>query len=234
MGDEQHRLARRHPKRLEVEAHLLARQRVECAERLVHQQQWRVVDQRPRDGHALAHAAREFVGVAIGKVFEADLTEQSQRPVPVGARVERAQLDLHEHVVERGAPVEQHGALEDDAQIGLRTIDDSAIDAHFAGARQVQARDQPQQGALAAARRSDDRQEFALPDRQVDALERMRFALAATVRLGDADDVDVGSAASRRSGCSALGRLGVGDTQGQGTNSLVWKVVQVLSVCSSR
>ena len=77
--DEQHRLVRCEPQRLEVEAHLLARQRVECAERLVHQQQRRVVDQRARNRHALAHSAGELVRITIGEILEPDLLEQPQR-----------------------------------------------------------------------------------------------------------------------------------------------------------
>ena len=63
------------------------------------------------------------------------------------------------------------------------------------GARQVQARDDPQQRALAAARRADDREEFAFADRKVDRVERMRFArrraVAASIGLRDAGELDV-------------------------------------------
>ena len=50
----------RQPQRLEIDAHLLARQRVERAERLIHDQQRRIMDQRAHDRGALAHAARQF------------------------------------------------------------------------------------------------------------------------------------------------------------------------------
>ena len=43
--------------RSKLEAHLVARQRVERRERLVHQQNIRIEQQRPGDGDALLHAA---------------------------------------------------------------------------------------------------------------------------------------------------------------------------------
>ncbi len=53
------------PDAQEFEVHLLARQRIERAERLVHQDQLRIVHQRTRDGRALLHAARQLVGVLV-------------------------------------------------------------------------------------------------------------------------------------------------------------------------
>ena len=79
VGDEQHGLARAQPERLEVDAHLLARQRVERAERLVHQQQRRIVDQRAHDRVALAHAARQLARVAVGELAEPDRSQQARR-----------------------------------------------------------------------------------------------------------------------------------------------------------
>ena len=43
------------------------RERVERAERLVHEQHLRVVRERARDRHALLHAARELLGVGVGE-----------------------------------------------------------------------------------------------------------------------------------------------------------------------
>ena len=51
---------------------LLARQRVERAERLVHQQEFGVVGQHARDRHALLHAARQLVRIAVGEALQAD------------------------------------------------------------------------------------------------------------------------------------------------------------------
>ena len=48
------------PELLEIDPHLLARQRIERAEGLVHHQKRRIVDQRAHDRDALAHAARKL------------------------------------------------------------------------------------------------------------------------------------------------------------------------------
>ena len=62
---------------LVVEA--LARQGIERAERLVEQQDLRVADERARDRHALAHAARQLVRIRLGEVGDADELEQLAR-----------------------------------------------------------------------------------------------------------------------------------------------------------
>jgi hypothetical protein len=51
---------------LEVDTHLLAGQRIERAERFVHEQKQRAVQESPRDRGPLPHAARQFVRKAVG------------------------------------------------------------------------------------------------------------------------------------------------------------------------
>ena len=58
VGDEDDGLAAFAPDPQHLQVHLFAGQRVERAERLVHQDQFRVVDERARDSGALLHAAR--------------------------------------------------------------------------------------------------------------------------------------------------------------------------------
>ncbi len=62
VGDEDDGLALGLPQRQQLELQPLAGQRVERAERLVHEQDERVGGQRAGDRHALAHAARDAVG----------------------------------------------------------------------------------------------------------------------------------------------------------------------------
>ncbi len=140
------------PQRLEVEAHLLARQRIERAERLVHQQQRRVVDQRARDRDALAHAARQLVRIAIGEIPEPDLVEQPQRTVAIRARVERratrpAPARCRARCASRAAP--GSGTRCRGSVCGPSTI--AAVDAHLARARQHAGR---RRGAAACSCRS--------------------------------------------------------------------------------
>ena len=57
-------------------AHVGAGDLVEGGERLVHEQQRRAERERPHEGDALLHAARQLVRVGVGEVPEADLGEQ--------------------------------------------------------------------------------------------------------------------------------------------------------------
>ena len=75
--DEQHGLAGLHPQLFEIDAHLLARERIERAERLVHQQQRRIVDQRAHDRGALAHAAGELARPAVVEFARPTLASSS-------------------------------------------------------------------------------------------------------------------------------------------------------------
>ena len=237
MRDEQHGLARLHPQLFQIDAHLLARERIERAERLVHQQQRRIVDQRAHDRGTLAHAAGQLARTAVVEFAKPDLGEQLMRARHVGLRIEIAQLELQQHIAEHVAPFEQHRALEHDAEVRLRAGDFLPVEQHAAAGVAQQPRDDAQQRALAAAGGPDDREKLALPHGQIDAVERVRRRSAAAEDLADALHLDVGTRSRAR-------RLHVRDhpkrrLHGQldaafGRNSLVWNAVQGLSVCTSR
>ena len=72
MGDEEDHLRRAPPDVEDQLLRLLARQRVERAERLVHQQRLGVGGERAGDADALLHAARKLVDHAVAKFGEAD------------------------------------------------------------------------------------------------------------------------------------------------------------------
>ena len=76
MGNEQDGLSLLARQLMEVEAHLVARDGVERAEWLIHQQQVGIVDERAHDRGALVHAARQLVGKAIGELAKADAGEE--------------------------------------------------------------------------------------------------------------------------------------------------------------
>jgi hypothetical protein len=219
------------------------------------QQQRRVVDQR---------AQRSRRAGACRPTARADSGPRSRRGptcasscsarVAILARVEAAQLDLHQHVGERGTPVEEHRTLEHDAEVRLRPVDRAPGDAHHAGRRQEQARDQAQERALAASGRPDDREELALADRKVDVLERVRLAFLAPIGLRDIGDLHIvhrtkvetyfrpGAFPADRGQSPTIHGLNIHARprstrdmgRCHGRNSFVWKVVQVLSVDSSR
>ena len=86
VGDEQHRLAVGAPQIEQQVAHDLPGLRVERAERLVHQQDFRIADQHLRQPDALALAAREHVRIAVAERAEAHARE----PVLARARALRS------------------------------------------------------------------------------------------------------------------------------------------------
>ncbi len=64
MGDEEHGLGILHQQPLEIAAELLAGHGIQRPQGLVHQDQRRIMDQRPAEGGALLHPARELMGQA--------------------------------------------------------------------------------------------------------------------------------------------------------------------------
>ena len=56
-----------------------ARLRVERAERLVHQQDARLIGERAHDRHALLHAARQLMRIGVGEFLQADQLQPLQR-----------------------------------------------------------------------------------------------------------------------------------------------------------
>ena len=72
VGDEDDGLAELPPEPQNQPLHLLARQRVERPERLVHQDHLGLVGEAARERHPLLHAARELVDRPVGEPVEAD------------------------------------------------------------------------------------------------------------------------------------------------------------------
>ena len=68
--------------------------------------------------------------------------------------------------------------LKHKAAIAARLAHDAAVEQHFARGRLFEAGDDAQERGLAAAARSDDRDELAAIDGQVDAAQRVELAEA--------------------------------------------------------
>ena len=145
---EEHRLAQvvRHQhdgdlaRRVQVADHapqLLARERIERAERLVEHQQIRLVDQRAAERGALLHAAGELPGKLVALAAEADRGEQRLGARDVfglvaadAAAVRLDDLERQQQVFQRGAPGQQRRRLERHAGDLDRLAHDRARDLH--------------------------------------------------------------------------------------------------------
>ena len=106
MRDEHHGLALLRPlhERKELLLQNFARLRVERRERLIHQENRRVHDQRAHETHALLHSARELVGIMALEAGESDQVEIVHDPrFDFGARHARHRQPEC-RVVEDGLP----------------------------------------------------------------------------------------------------------------------------------
>src|SRR5688572_9517166 len=71
VGDQHHGLAARHPNALQLGVHALASERIERAERLVHQEKLGIARERAHDRGALLHSTRKFVRIFVLEAFQA-------------------------------------------------------------------------------------------------------------------------------------------------------------------
>ena len=131
VGDHQDRLDRDAPFLPQVEqvgAQRFGGQHVERRERLVHQQDFRLDDQRAGEADALAHAAGKLLRIGGFEAVETDDVDRLQRALArfVGRDALRPQPDLD--VVEHGQPGEQREALEHHRDAFGRAVDRLAVD----------------------------------------------------------------------------------------------------------
>ena len=163
MGHQQGGEAALAPQRFDQGLHLDAGQGVKRTQRLVQQQQLRVVHQRPGQGHALPLAPREHRRPFAGALLQADLLQGVQGKRDVLPGQSQRHIGLHP------LPGQQARILEHDAHFGFAAgivfID------HLTAAGRIQLRHQAQQRALAATTATDDGDEFAGGDVQIDVVQ---------------------------------------------------------------
>ena len=172
--------------------HHFARLRIECAEGLVHQQNFGAPHQRAGDGDALLHAARQLIGPGIGGGSQPHQAEQrigtAGRGLNVGlaevlAAVFKAAAELD--VVHYREPGIQAVMLEHHGAVGPGAHDGLAVDPDVTGGVVLQPADDPQQGRLAAAGSPDKGDEFVVGDVETDVLQRLDAMSAFAEHLAD-------------------------------------------------
>ena len=135
--------------------HFHAGEFVERAERLVHQQKLRLVDERTAQRDALLHAAGQLRRIGLLETFKADQRQQ----ILGGARRRGigSPEDFHrkQNIGEDCAPRHQIRLLEHDAEIGLRLVHVAAVDLNRAARCRHQPADDLQERRLAAAARPE-------------------------------------------------------------------------------
>ncbi len=101
---------------------VLARERIERREGLVHEQQVGVEGECPSDSKALPHPARELSGIRVGEVGKTHLLETGVRSFLDLALVELAYLQTERRVVKDRLPREEPEVLEDQRRARAGTV----------------------------------------------------------------------------------------------------------------
>jgi hypothetical protein len=117
VGDEQRRIPFETPQLLQLEPHALARENVEGAERLVHQQESRSDQKRPANRHALLHPAGQLMRVMIFEAGKTRKLDQLEGLRAIARSRIAAHLDAEQDVAQHRAPGHEDGRLEDHAGI---------------------------------------------------------------------------------------------------------------------
>ena len=171
VGDQDGRRSGLPPDVQELDVHPLAGDLIQGTERLVEQEDAGVQDERPGDGDALLHAARELGRTRVLETLEADEPDQVQRLARLGAIA--GDLERQPDILDDGPPGQERRALEDEAHLmrQARLGRCRAFDLHLAGGRLQHVGHQPQKRALAAAGRADQRVEAARREIERDIVE---------------------------------------------------------------
>ena len=166
MGHEEDRGLRLAPEVEQEVLHIHARHRIERAEGFVHQNDSWSQNERLGDGNPLPHASGELVRVfgliaRDGKTHVADPLSRQLLANPAGNALA---LKTESHVVQHAAMIEAGVVLKDHAPVRPRILHGLAENQNLAAGWRMlraQARNQPQDGALAAAAGPQDANEFS-------------------------------------------------------------------------
>ena len=160
----------------QLHAHLC----VERRERLVEEQHARLDRERARERDALLHAAGELMRIAVARVPEADELEQLARRASRRSALSRPRIfkpySTFCRAVMFGKSEYAWKTMPMSRLFGGDARDVLAVDDDPARVGAVEAGDEPQRRRLAAARRPEQREELALAELDLDAVERLHGA----------------------------------------------------------
>jgi hypothetical protein len=179
-GDVDHRALQPGVQLADFGAHLHAHLRVEVGKRFVEQERLGLADDgAAADGHALALAAGEGLGLALEIIDDAqDFRRLHDALVDFRLGI-LAQLQAEGHVVVHAHVRIERVVLEDHRDVAVLrrdVVDLLAVDEDGALADVFEAGDHPQRGGLAAAGWADQHHEFLVLDFQVRVVHRRDVA----------------------------------------------------------
>ena len=194
MGHQQRRGAGLRPDPQQLEVHALPRDLIQCAERLVEQQNIRRQHQRPRDGDALLHAAGQLMRQGVFEALQPDKIDQfvaaARRPLGAVAPTTSSGSSMFCLTERQGSRVGLWNTKPSEwAWRAARGVSPPSVIG--AGMRLHDVGDQPQQRRLSAAARPDDRRELAGRHMHVDFFERDHRFATAIKHHGDLINLDI-------------------------------------------
>ena len=173
MGDQHDRLAIALPDPLQFHVHALARERIQRAEWLVHQQDLGVARQRTADAGALLHAARQLVRIA-----SAEFAEPGHLPADRRSLVRRvlttADAQRQTDVLAHAEPGQQIGGLENDADLARRSRHGLPSRVSWPSCRRCRGRPASAAACSCRTRRGRRRRRIRHRHRQVDPVRHAR------------------------------------------------------------
>ena len=184
------------------------------------------------EADALLHAARELMRVMTLESSKPDHLDEALRSASTGGGGNPFQFETELDVGRYGAPRQQPELLEHHGAIGAGTGDGAAVDCEIAGIGLDQAEQNVEERALAAARWSDDREELAFVDVEVETAQRPnRTAVRRPKGQVDVPSLDIGWHATSR-------RLAIGRARRSGAQAPILpyrgKVRQVCQAANRR
>ena len=202
VGDQQSRLIELLLDLRDLVAQQEARLFVERGERLSHQENLGLRDQRARNRDALAHAARQLRGIVFLERGQTDHIDEMMRTIHALGFGDTLQFEGKSDIVDDIAPGESRFLLKHHADGRMRRRNTLIANHHGAFIIAQQAPDNVEERGLAAARRADHGNEFALFHREGDMIDGRDRAGTCAKTLDDIidDQSRLGRAAIDRCG----------------------------------
>ena len=203
VGDVQRRAADASMELQQLGAHLDPQERVEVRERLVHEERDRMADDRPTERDPLALPARQLPGIPRQHPLEAEQLRDlgdlgGHLGLGLAAHLQReAEVALDGHVRIERVVLEDH---RDIAVAGLDEVRQPTVDVDLAVGRVLEAGDDLEDRALAAARGPEQDEELAGRYGQVDAGQGVHRSVA----LRERHELDASGGWRGRSSCRSL------------------------------
>ena len=156
-------------------AHLVTELGVQVGQRLVHQEHLGLTDDGAADGHTLALAAGQSLGLPVqilGDVQDSGGLADLPVDLILGHLLQlqgEGHVLIDGHVGIEGVGLEDHGDI---TVLGGHIVHQLAVDVQLAAADLLQAGNHPQRGGLTAAGGTDQNDELLVRDVQIELLDR--------------------------------------------------------------